>query len=132
MREKEDRMVEIKRGEGRGGCTTMRSRSGELEGSRLLNQQKPHGGWFSDASSTSATESFPSYTHLPTLSLSLSLSLSLTLYLFICLYPATHCGLSVARVHDNDSKGNCETYSRGENVRARGWLRFTDCRVAKM
>lgn len=32
-----------------------------LEGWRLLNQQKPLGGWFSDASTTSATESFPSY-----------------------------------------------------------------------
>lgn len=32
-----------------------------LKGWRLLNQQKPLGGWFSDASTTSATESFPSY-----------------------------------------------------------------------
>lgn len=49
------------------------SGTGELEGWRLLNQQKPLEGWFSDASTTSATESFPSYLFL---SLPLPISLS--------------------------------------------------------
>lgn len=69
--------------------------AGELEGWRLLNQQKPLGGWFSDASTTSVTESFPSYLFSLFKSLSLSLSLSPSLSLFST-HPSFHF-LSVAR-----------------------------------
>lgn len=74
--------------------------SDSLEDSRLLNQQKPHGGWFSDASSTSATESFPSYSPSNLLSRSPSPSstlLSIYLPASILPHPRTpppYCGLS--------------------------------------
>lgn len=58
--------------------------AGELEGWRLLNQQKPLEGWFSDASTTSATESFPSY--LFSLFKSLPLSISLP---YLSLFPSS-------------------------------------------
>lgn len=76
----------------------MRSQSSDsLEDSRLLNQQKPHGGWFSDASSTSATESFPSYSPSDLLSLSSSTLLSIYLPASIPPHPRApppYCGLS--------------------------------------
>lgn len=56
--------------------------SDSLEDSRLLNQQKPHGGWFSDASSTSATENFPSYSRPPILSLALPHPLLFSLFIY--------------------------------------------------
>lgn len=66
--------------------------AGVLEGWRLLNQQKPLGGWFSDASSTSATESFPSYlsllpAHPPLAVPSPSRSPILWLFLPLSLFP---------------------------------------------
>lgn len=76
--------------------------SDSLEDSRLLNQQKPHGGWFSDASSTSATESFPSYSRPPQSSLSRSPSSSTLLSIYLPASipphhprtPPLYCGLS--------------------------------------
>lgn len=57
----EDWARETQSEEGRKNMTMGRVGAGELEDWRLLNQQKPLGGWFSDANTTSATESFPSY-----------------------------------------------------------------------
>lgn len=76
--------MEEERWKKRKGTTMGGSQAGVLEGWRLLNQQKPLGGWFSDASSTSATESFPSYlsllpAHPPLTVIPLSFSLSLAL-----------------------------------------------------
>lgn len=98
--------------------------SDSLEDSRLLNQQKPYGGWFSDASSTSATESFPSYSRPPPiLSLSLSLILYSSLYLFTRLYPSpppSHTTTLLRLVRDNDSEAT--PYSREYTRIGGGWL----------
>lgn len=107
----------------------MRSQSSDsLEDSRLLNQQKPHGGWFSDASSTSATESFPSYSPSDLLSLILYSSL----YLFTHLYPSppSRTTTLLRLVRDNDS--GATPYSREYTRIGGGWLvLFSGWRVSR-
>lgn len=107
----------------------MRSQSSDsLEDSRLLNQQKPHGGWFSDASSTSATESFPSYSSSDLLSLILYSSL----YLFTRLYPSqpSRTTTLLRLVRDNDS--GATPYSREYTRIGGGWLvLFSGWRVSR-
>lgn len=86
------------------------SRVGVLEGWRLLNQQRPLGGWFSDASSTSATESFPSYLsllpahfaipcyHSPLVPLLPCIFLALILFPYLFLVIALSLSLSLRRL----------------------------------
>lgn len=110
--------------------------SDSLEDSRLLNQQKPHGGWFSDASSTSATESFPSYSRPPQSSLSRSPSSSTLLSIYLPASipphhprtPPLYCGLSAIMTAE-------QLHIQG-NIRVQGEVGWFcspvgGCRVAK-